>query len=196
MYSTSFIKKAVTLGLGGVAGGVGSVLAGGSFMFGAAQGAITTALNHLSHVDPPVEETWSEKVERLAGVVQGKTTAVVDYLIDSQTEKFVAMEMGFHFGRGLKHLGSEFITRISNGQSIQYIHIDMAMPVVDYKNGKFGFYDLNNYSQSELISIRVTGLTFKLSLMKIIGVQNKITNFIGDKAVGYGTGEFINEIEK
>ncbi len=46
-YSTSFIKKAVTLGLGVVAGGVGSVLAGGSFMAGVRQGFFSTAFNHL-----------------------------------------------------------------------------------------------------------------------------------------------------
>ncbi len=43
-YSTSFIKNSITLGLGGVAGGVGSVLAGGSIMVGVRQGFLPLLL--------------------------------------------------------------------------------------------------------------------------------------------------------
>ncbi len=208
-----FVKYAVSSITGAITGGVGSVIGGGDFWRGARQGIITSTLNHTYHyfqskieynrlqksktvnlnsdskaimarfglTDPPTKSWW----EKLGM-----------YLIDSQTQKYVGLQMGGHFLLGLKDLSIEIATRISNGESIQGIHISREMPVLDYKNGKLGVYDLNNYSQSDLINIGVAGLLYDVSFMEIIGGQNNVLNFIGDEIFGYGTGEFVNEIKK
>ncbi len=72
----------------------------------------------------------------------------------------------------------------------------MEMPVIDYKDGNLGFYDLNNYSQSELINIGVSGVTQPINYMKLLGVNIPILQNAGNEVIKYGIEESINKIEK
>ncbi len=226
-FKSAYLRNAVIIASGGLSGGVGSVIAGGNFWKGVRQGLITSGLNHMMHAAAKGIAHLSTKASNEVGVLSDTEAVadrfglgeeastitntrldptdppkswlekLIEIYIDSSTEPLVALEMGYYFTKGLGAIGAEVYTRVQNGESIQNIHIEMEMPVLDYKDGKFGIYDLNDYSQSDLIKIGVSGVTAPANYMRLIfGIESKIIQNIGNTSLDYGIDNTIDKINK
>ena len=185
------INVAATVLSGGVTGGLGSVLSGGTFIDGARNGIITAGLNHAMHMaassllkdggpDDPKKKAYQVNIEDNQGA-----TDHIEVVFDASTntmeklEKYLAKNYGLGLAQARKAALSATVLSRTTTLLTAYNAVD----------------DINSYNEGKIGGVRLTykltGTTGGLLVGTVSGGIAGLTT-----GLGFMTGEMFYDIVK